>query len=121
MLSSHRAVARSNGVASVVASHGPLQAALPLTVRQRMVTLTGLAPADTTVVEGAVFELRPFGTDPNGYPLLPGSAGAEWSATGPLSVSTEGVVRAFGIGSGTVSARLGGGPTYQTTVTVTAN
>lgn len=108
-------VPRGNGRTSVVASHGPVSRSRSFWVMQEPIALNGLAPADTTVNHGATFQLRPFGVDRTGVPLLPGTE-IDYTATGPLVVDSVGTVLAGGVGEGTITATVG---PQSLTVTVT--
>ena len=112
-----RLVPRSNGTTMVRGSALGATGQTVVVVRQTAVSLTGVGPADTTVAVGASFRARPFGQDPDGFPLLPGAA-VEWSARGVVSVNSQGMVTAQSAGSGFVDATLGNVVhTAQVTVT----
>lgn len=107
LLPDRQLVTRGNGTTAVVAEYGALRESYALTVAQTPVTLIGVGPADTTVTNGSAFQLRPFGTDPNDFPLLPGAPGLSWTASGPLTVDGLGFVTATGMGVGQVRVALG--------------
>lgn len=101
-----RAISRGNGRAMLTASALGATRTWSVDVRQVPVSLTGVAPSDTTVAVGETFRARAFGADRNGYPLLPG-ADASWAATGAVTVGEYGLVTALSTGTGQVEAVLG--------------
>jgi len=118
VLAGNRLVSRGNGVATLTVSSLGFTVDQVAVVRQSPVVFTGLAPTDTTLAVGASYQLRPFGTDQNGYSLLPG-ARIDWSSINArVRVDSLGVVTAQSAGAaqvdGTVSTTQ-----HQALITVT--
>jgi hypothetical protein len=108
-------VSRGNGSTTLTASSLGLSAARSAVVRQIPTVFTGMGPADTVVTVGAQFQMRPFGLDGNGFPLLPG-ARVQWTGT-VVSVDSFGVVTTTGAGPGSVRGASGAtSHTIQVTV-----
>jgi len=101
VLESGGLISRGNGTAVVTASSLGATRDYLVVVSQIPVTLTGIGPADTTVVSGATFRARPFGQDSNGHALRPGAA-VTWSSTGSVSITADGLVTAGSAGAGSV-------------------
>lgn len=99
----NRAVARSNGAATLVATFQSIERTLAVSVAQVPSTLWDVAPSDTTVFVGDTFQMRAFGEDLNGVPLLPGAA-VTWVAEGGVVIDEAGVVTATASGSAFVHA-----------------
>lgn len=112
-------VSRANGTTRVHASSGGAQGARTIRVSQVPVRMTGVGPSDTTITVGETFQLRPFGEDGNGRPLLPG-ADIPWVPSGPVSVNAAGLVTGTAAGSGSVHVDFES-ETYETLVTVLEN
>lgn len=117
VVSPNRAVSRSSGHAVLSADILGVSRSFPVEVRQVPFILTGVAPADTVIAVGATYQARPFGTDRNGFPLLPGASVA-WTGLGAVEVASDGTVTAVAPGEGTVQASLNG-ETWVARVTVT--
>lgn len=115
MIGGGRGVARGNGFVTLTARSLGASFSRPTLVRQVPVSLTGVGPADTTIMVGESFSLRPFGEDANGFPLLPG-AGVAWESEGGIHVDEEGVAVGSSPGVAYIHGLLG---SVRHTVTVT--
>jgi hypothetical protein len=116
ILESGRAVSRGNGFGVVSATSLGMTVSRSITVRQAVVRLTGIGPADTTISVGQTFQARPFGEDPNGSPLLRG-ANVVWSGGGSVTVLDDGRVTAVSPGDGFVDVTAGS-VTHRALITV---
>ena len=106
LLDGARAVSRANGLGIVESSSLDVTVFRVVTVRQNVARLTGVGPGDTLLSVGDTFRARPFGEDPNGFPLLPG-ANVAWSGGGSVAVREDGRVAALTVGDGFVDVGSG--------------
>ena len=105
IISGARAMPRGNGETRLVVNYETQWDTIDVAVAQLPVTLTGVAPADTTIDVGQTFQLRPFGLDRTGWPLLPGAI-VPWASTGSVSVDSSGVATGLAPGDGSASAKI---------------
>jgi hypothetical protein len=117
MLPDGRAIPRGNGTVTVRASSLGSQILRAYNVSQTVARFTGFGPPDTTIAVGDAFQLRPYGEDPDGFPLLPG-ADVPWVAGGSVSVGPTGTVTTATPGAGWVEVSIGG-VLHRMDVTVT--
>lgn len=110
------ATSRGNGSTVLTGTFGSLRLSIPATVQQIAHWRDfGIAPADTVLTVGDVFQFRPTGVDANGYPLeigtpfswgvyLPGTRTLDTSQA-VVSVDQDGFVTALGPGDAVIGVR----------------
>lgn len=115
VLPANRALPHSNGSVQLEYAYRGARNSAVGRVGQVPVTVTGLAPQDTTIEVGERFQLRLFGIDGSGAPLLPGPD-VDWQFSGPITIFEGGWVQ--GDGPGTAQITFGG---WTSSVTIGGN